>query len=155
MQEAIPHKSWLPILPLNQSTPNLNKTFSPSSSNPNNNTFSRGANFEELVSENAVIVFSRKGCCMSHVVKRLLQGLGVNPPVYEVDEQDEEKVIKKLGELMINDTDEAKAAVVVERMVFPAVFIGGKFFGGLDRIMATHITGELTPVLKQAGALWL
>jgi glutaredoxin-related protein len=35
------------------------------------------------------------------------------------------------------------------------VFIGGNLFGGLDRIMATHISGELVPILKQARALWL
>jgi hypothetical protein len=28
-------------------------------------------------------------------------------------------------------------------------------FGGLERVMATHITGELVPILKDAGALWL
>jgi hypothetical protein len=36
---------------------------------------------------------------------------------------------------------------------FPAVFIGGRLVGGLDRLMAMHIAGELVPVLKQAGAL--
>ncbi|KAF7801740.1 glutaredoxin-C9-like [Senna tora] len=43
----------------------------------------------KMVSENAVIVIGRRGCCMSHLVKRLLLGLGVNPAVYEVDEKDE------------------------------------------------------------------
>jgi glutaredoxin 3 len=38
---------------------------------------------------------------------------------------------------------------------FPVVFVGGKLFGGLERVMATHITGELVPILKDAGALWL
>jgi len=49
-------------------------------------------------------------------VKRLLQGLGVNPAVHEV---------------------------------------AGKLLGGLDRLMAVHISGELVPILKKAGALWL
>ncbi|KAJ0052809.1 hypothetical protein Pint_02342 [Pistacia integerrima] len=93
----------------------------------------------KMVSENAVIVFARRGCCMSHVVKRLLLGLGVNPAVYEVDEEDE-----------IN-----KGNGIDQKVQFPAVFIGGKLFGGLDRIMATHISGELIPVLKEAKALWL
>ncbi|KAL3821444.1 hypothetical protein ACJIZ3_007349 [Penstemon smallii] len=90
-----------------------------------------------MVEENAVIVFARKGCCLSHVVKCLLRGLGVNPTVYEVEEKDLNGVVLELEEK------------------FPAVFIGGQWFGGLDRIMAAHITGELTPLLKQAGALWL
>ncbi|KAH6836414.1 Thioredoxin superfamily protein [Perilla frutescens var. hirtella] len=97
----------------------------------------------KMVEENAVIVFSRKGCCMSHVVKRLLQGLGANPAVYEVEESFEDDVVR--------DCAGGKDAGVQ----LPMVFIGGRCFGGLDRIMATHITGELTPLLKQAGALWL
>lgn len=100
-----------------------------------------------LVSENAVIVFGRRGCCMSHVVKRLLLGLGVNPAVYEVDEKDDVRVVEEL-ELIGNGKDRVKVQ-------FPAVFIGGSLFGGLDRLMATHISGELVPILKQAGALWL
>lgn len=40
-------------------------------------------------------------------------------------------------------------------VALPVVFIGGELFGGLDRIMATHISGELCPILKKVGALWL
>ncbi|CAL5212804.1 unnamed protein product [Lathyrus oleraceus] len=98
-----------------------------------------------MVSENAVIVFARRGCCMSHVVKRLLLGLGVNPAVHEVEEKDEVEAVKEL-ESIANDDGKVQ---------FPVVFIGGKLFGGLDRIMATHISGNLVPILKQAGALWL
>jgi hypothetical protein len=32
------------------------------------------------------VVFSASGCCMCHVVKRLLLGLGVGPTVYELDQ---------------------------------------------------------------------
>ncbi|CAN1283876.1 GRXC9 [Linum perenne] len=71
---------------------------------------------------------------MCHVVKRLLNGLGVNPTVYDVDEPDEGHVAD---------------------VQFPVVFVGGKVFGGLERVMATHISGELVPILKDAGALWL
>lgn len=98
----------------------------------------------KMVEENAVIVFARKGCCMSHVVKRLLQGLGANPAVYEVEEDD---VVRDL-----RAPDDCKDNAALQ---LPLVFIGGRCFGGLDRIMATHITGDLTPLLKQAGALWL
>lgn len=87
---------------------------------------------------------------MSHVVKRLLQGLGVNPVVFEIDETDETGVVGQL-EKVVGDDGELGG----RRLQFPAVFIGGELFGGLDRIMATHITGELIPVLKKAGALWL
>ncbi|KAK8642092.1 hypothetical protein V6N13_011454 [Hibiscus sabdariffa] len=97
----------------------------------------------KLVVENAVIVFGRRGCCMCHVVNRLLLGHGVNPAVCEVDEEKEEAVLNELS--IVNGGG----------IQFPAVFMGGKLFGGLDRVMSTHITGELVPILKEAGALWL
>ncbi|KAJ6885938.1 glutaredoxin-C9-like [Populus alba x Populus x berolinensis] len=105
---------------------------------------------QKLVLENSVIVFGKRGCCMCHVVKRLLLGLGVNPPVFEVEEQEEDDVIKELS--MINSDRGGEGA---DQVQFPAVFVGGKLFGGLERVMATHITGELVPILKDAGALWL
>ncbi|XP_058773922.1 glutaredoxin-C9-like [Vicia villosa] len=100
----------------------------------------------KMVSEKAVIVIGRHGCCMTHVVKRLLQSLGVNPGIHEVEEEKDEVRVAKELESMIEGKDNVQ---------FPMVFIGGKLFGGLDRVMATHISGELVPLLKQAGALWL
>ncbi|XBJ00940.1 hypothetical protein VPH35_020708 [Triticum aestivum] len=73
--------------------------------------------------EGLVLVVGRCGCYLSHVVKRLLQGLGVNPAVHE--------------------------AVVA----LLAAFVGGRNLGGLDRLMAVHISGELVPILKDAGTL--
>ncbi|XP_074284872.1 glutaredoxin-C9 [Silene latifolia] len=102
-------------------------------------------NMKRVVKENAVVVICRRGCCMSHVVTRLLLGLGVNPTVKEIDEEDEVLV---RGEL-------ERVGSTGGELSFPAVFIGGTWFGGLDRVMATHITGELNPILRQAGALWL
>ncbi|CAN6327284.1 unnamed protein product [Urochloa humidicola] len=92
------------------------------------------------VAESPVLVVGRRGCCLSHVVKRLLQGLGVNPAVHEV-------------------AGEAELAGIIEDgagdVALPAVFVGGRLLGGLDRLMAVHISGELVPILKEAGALWL
>lgn len=100
---------------------------------------------QRLTSENAVMVFSKTSCCMCHVVKRLLCGLGVNPTVCELDEQAAEgtEMEKLLGELL------------GQKSPVPAVFIGGSLVGGLDRLMSMHIAGDLVPKLKQAGALWL
>lgn len=103
-----------------------------------------------MVKENAVIVFGQRGCCMSHVVRRLLLGLGVNPAVYEVDEHEERSIIDELEKMGWPSSSSDGFG-----LNFPTVVIGGRLFGGLDRVMATHITGELTPILKQAGALWL
>ncbi|CAN0915199.1 GRXC9 [Linum grandiflorum] len=138
MQEAIPYKSWLPQYTTNNNNKQpflTNGELLPATAAP-----------AEVVSENAIVVFAMKGCCMTHVVKRLLLSLGVNPPVFEVDEGDEGRVLKDLEAVVGGD------AAVVE---LPAVFIGGELFGGLDKVMSSHIAGELVPVLKQAGALWL
>ncbi|KAL1825516.1 hypothetical protein ACET3Z_012294 [Daucus carota] len=34
-------------------------------------------------------------------------------------------------------------------------FCGCKLVGAMDRVMASHISGNLVPLLKQAGASWL
>lgn len=81
---------------------------------------------------------------MCLVVKRLLHGLGVNPAVLEIDEEREEEVMSELEKISGRETIE-----------LPAVYIGGRLFGGLDRVMGTHISGELVPILKEVGALWL
>ncbi|XVF44336.1 hypothetical protein PTKIN_Ptkin02bG0112400 [Pterospermum kingtungense] len=140
MQQALPYKSW----PL----PSVNTTSyrAPSSVGQNNLVISK--DMLNIVSENAVIVFARKGCCMSHVVRRLLLALGVNPAVYEIGEEEEVGVLNELGMICKGDAKD-------KLLQLPAVFIGGRLFGGLDRVMATHISGELVPLLKDAGALWL
>ncbi|KAI3826497.1 hypothetical protein L1987_00545 [Smallanthus sonchifolius] len=136
MQQAIPYKAW--TLPINHHAGDLKPVARFAGS-------AKGA-VRDAVSENAVIVLARHGCCMSHVVKRLLNGHGVNPSVFEFEEEEENDVVKELA--MIGAGNE-------RQMQFPAVYIGGRMFGGLDEVMATHISGELIPVLKQAGALWL
>ncbi|CAL4948257.1 unnamed protein product [Urochloa decumbens] len=103
------------------------------------------AEVERAVAESPVLVVGRRGCCLSHVVKRLLQGLGVNPAVHEVADE-----AALAGVVPAGAGAEAAAAAAL-----PAVFVGGKLLGGLDRLMAVHISGELVPILKKAGALWL
>uniref|UniRef100_A0A0E0JG78 Uncharacterized protein n=1 Tax=Oryza punctata TaxID=4537 RepID=A0A0E0JG78_ORYPU len=83
------------------------------------------------VEEKPVVVVGRRGCCMAHVARRLLLGQGANPAVLEVGD----------------DADPGEEAY--------ALWGGGRLVGGLDRLMAMHMAGELVPVLKQAGALWL
>ncbi|KAK4286117.1 hypothetical protein QN277_002723 [Acacia crassicarpa] len=130
MQEAIPYRTFHHSF----------TTHTPSPVSP--------ASVAKIVAENNVIVVGRRGCCMSHVVKRLLLGLGVNPAAYDVDDKDEAGVVTEL-QALTQGNDQG------DKVQFPAVFIGGKLFGGLDRLMATHISGDLIPILKQAGALWL
>ncbi|KAF4351992.1 hypothetical protein CsatB_020537 [Cannabis sativa] len=160
MQQAIPYKSWPP---LHQTTPlsRLPAVVMESTSNVNSNskgvlTFRRSVvdvnALNGLVTDNAVMVFVRRGCCMGHVVKHLLLGHGVNPAVYEVDEAEEVGLVKELETIAAAAGDSGE---ILPSAQFPAVFIGGKLFGGLDRVMAAHISGELVPLLKEAGALWL
>ncbi|CAN4082260.1 unnamed protein product [Withania somnifera] len=97
---------------------------------------------ERMASRNAVVIFSNNTCCMCHAIKRLLCGMGVNPTVYEVDDDNptwQQALINLLG----NSSS------------LPVVFIGGKLLGSMDSIMTAHINGTLVPLLKEAGALWL
>ncbi|CAN6460387.1 unnamed protein product [Victoria cruziana] len=98
-----------------------------------------------LVSQNAVIIFGSSGCCMCHVARQLLCGLGVNPTLYELDEEEDGG----------STTEDALVRIAGRDPAVPAVFIGGKFVGGVERLMSIHIKGNLVPMLKDAGALWL
>ncbi|XP_074575899.1 glutaredoxin-C9-like [Curcuma longa] len=124
-----------------------------------------GSSFERvarMASGNAVVVFSVSSCCMCHVVKRLLLGLGVGPTVYELDHLDKagsreiqavlEHLLAATGGGGCSSTSTVPSATAV---AVPAVFVGGKLLGGVEKVMSCHINGSLVPLLKQAGALWL
>ena len=112
------------------------------------------------VEEKPVVVVGRRGCCMVHVARRLLLGQGANPAVLEVGDDADPAALVVALRSKDNIVDAYGAGPVAtmasaRQAAFPAVFIGGRLVGGLDRLMAMHIAGELVPVLKQAGALWL
>ncbi|KZV58270.1 F-box protein-like [Dorcoceras hygrometricum] len=100
-----------------------------------------------LVSGNAVVVFTVNGCFMCHVVKQLLFGLGVGPAVVELDRDSTGRDIQALLRSLAGGSARLQP--------IPAVFVGGKFLGGIESVMACHINGTLVPLLKEAGALWL
>ncbi|KAF9605221.1 hypothetical protein IFM89_014334 [Coptis chinensis] len=102
------------------------------------------AMIQRVASESAVVVFSISSCCMCHAIKKLFCGMGVNPYVYELDQNPRGKEIEKTLMLLLGTSP-----------VVPVVFIGGKLVGSMDRVMASHINGTLVPLLKEAGALWL
>ncbi|XP_030972687.1 glutaredoxin-C9-like [Quercus robur] len=99
----------------------------------------------KLATCNAVVVFSMSGCCMCTVAKRLLFGLGVGPTIIELDEHPAGHDIQAVLYDLCPDGQQS----------IPAIFIGGKFLGGIETLMACHINGSLVPLLKGAGALWL
>lgn len=81
-------------------------------------------------------------CCMCHVIKHFFYSLGVNPTMYEMDEEhhdkDKEKVLQRL---------------VGGDQAIPTVFISEKFLGGMDRVMASHMNDTLILLLKEARSL--
>ncbi|XP_008782514.2 monothiol glutaredoxin-S2-like [Phoenix dactylifera] len=89
---------------------------------------------ERLIGENPVVIFSRRGCCMCHVMKRLLATVGVHPTVIELDEAEE------------------AAAAASAAVGLPALFIGGSPVGGLEGLMRLHLSGLLVPRLQEVGA---
>ncbi|CAA2988161.1 glutaredoxin-C9-like [Olea europaea var. sylvestris] len=142
MQKALQYRDW------------LSTTTGGGATNPPPGNIRTGDDDEaivkKLVTENAVVVFARRGCCMCHVVKLLLHGHGVNPTLFDVDEQNEAAVMNELSKIIT--AEEGSSATGAN---FPAVVVGGKLLGGLEEIMGAHISGELVPRLREAGALWL
>ncbi|KAF8673036.1 hypothetical protein HU200_049109 [Digitaria exilis] len=84
---------------------------------------------------------------MCDVVTSLLGSLGVNAAVHQLDRDPrgremERELARRLGGGGAGPT-------------VPAVFVGGNLVGGTNRVMALHLAGELVPLLRRAGALWL
>ncbi|XP_020597614.1 glutaredoxin-C1-like [Phalaenopsis equestris] len=98
----------------------------------------------KLVSQKAVVIFSTTSCCMCHTVKSLICELGVNPAIYELDEEPSGKEMEK-----------ALSRLLGRNPPMPAVFIGEKLIGSTDKVMSLHLSGKLVPLLRDAGALWL
>ncbi|GMI92596.1 hypothetical protein like AT4G33040 [Hibiscus trionum] len=97
-----------------------------------------------LISENPVIIFSRSSCCMCHVMKKLLATIGVHPTVIELDDH----------EIASLPTPPAHGGLSTWNPA-PAVFIGGTCVGGLESLVALHLSGHLVPKLVEVGALWV
>ncbi|KAK4364127.1 hypothetical protein RND71_015485 [Anisodus tanguticus] len=166
MQRTLPYRNWLSSTITTTTTDGSSSAISSgdfmifeSQSGESNETNSVGnmrqnknsvnaTRVAKSISENAIIVVATRGCCMCHVVKNLLLGLGVNPTIFEVNKEDENDVMEELSRI-IGGSGGGRTTEL------PAVFVGGNLFGGLERVMSTHISGELVPILKQAGALWL
>jgi glutaredoxin 3 len=98
-----------------------------------------------LASERAVVVFTLSYDCLCHTVERLFSDqLGVNVLVHELDQDPKGKEMER-----------ALLNVLGRGPSVPVVFIGGKLIGGTNKVMSLHLGGELVPMLKNAGALWL
>ncbi|MQM20185.1 hypothetical protein Taro_053201 [Colocasia esculenta] len=102
---------------------------------------------ERLITENPVIIFSRSSCCMCHVMRRLLAAVGAHPLVIELDDAEMDRAVESLA---LSGPAGGTAAAVT-----PAVFIGGALVGGLESLMALHLSGHLVPRLREVGALYV
>ncbi|XP_024981478.1 monothiol glutaredoxin-S2-like [Cynara cardunculus var. scolymus] len=96
-----------------------------------------------LVTDKAVVIFSKNSCCICHSIRTLICSFGANPTVYELDErpdgQEIERELKALG----------------RKPCVPAVFIGQELVGGANEIMSLHLQGKLVPMLIKERAIWL
>lgn len=81
---------------------------------------------------------------MCYTVKRLFADLGVNVSVHELDQYPNGKEIERA---LINLLPKSSSV--------PAVFIGGKFIGHIDKVMSLHLSGDLMILLRNAGVIWL
>ncbi|XP_039117603.1 monothiol glutaredoxin-S3-like [Dioscorea cayenensis subsp. rotundata] len=98
-----------------------------------------------------VVIVGKRGCYMSYVAQRLLEGLKAYPTMYEVSERfiSRMTLMCNVRRFLIGDDKTLVASL------FPVVFTGGKFVGGLDWLIAIHVFGKLIPMLKEAGTIWL
>ncbi|PHU26232.1 hypothetical protein BC332_04564 [Capsicum chinense] len=85
-----------------------------------------------------------------HSLKSLLVSLGVNPIVFKMKEEKKTSVLMKLSKM-----NEGFSSSTGGPWDLQAVYIGGKYLRGFDKVMESHVKGELVPLLKKAGALWL
>lgn len=95
---------------------------------------------QRLIFESPVIIFTKSSCCMCHVMKRLLCAVGVHPTVIELEEH-ETGSLAGAGAGTGTGTGE----------VLPLVFVGGTRVGGLESLVALHLSGQLVPNLVEAG----
>ncbi|KAG8471896.1 hypothetical protein CXB51_036136 [Gossypium anomalum] len=106
------------------------------------------ARIRRLISEHPVIIFSRSSCCMCHVMKKLLVTIGVHPTVIQLDDHE-------IASLPPPPPPPATGhGGISSRNPVPAVFIGGSCVGGLESLVALHLSGHLIPKLVEVGALW-
>lgn len=95
---------------------------------------------QKMASEHPVIIFSKTTCSYSAMAKNLLNEIGVD---YEVEEIDRRSDTDKLQDIFLK---------ITSARTVPRVFIGGKCVGGGSETWSLHNQNRLIPLLKDAGA---
>jgi glutaredoxin 3 len=95
---------------------------------------------QKLISENAVVMFSKPSCPYCKMAKEVLDNLGVD---YVLEEIDHRPDCSKLQEIF---------QMITGARTVPRVFIGGKCIGGGSEAYSLHNQGKLEPLCKAAGA---
>lgn len=93
---------------------------------------------QKLASENGILILSKSTCCLCYAVQILFKELRVNPRIFEIDHDPQAKEIEK-----------ALARMQGSAAPLPAVFVGGKLLGSTNEVMSLHLSGSLTPLLRQ------
>ncbi|WOL09079.1 glutaredoxin-C7-like [Canna indica] len=85
---------------------------------------------ERVIQESPVVVVSRRGCYMGYVMRRLLAAISAHPTV-----------------IMLEEGEAAPMATTL-----PALFVSGADIGGIEGLIALHLSGRLLTLLQEAGA---
>jgi len=95
---------------------------------------------QQMIDDNAVIVFSKSYCPFCRNTKEILDGFGAKYAHYELNQED--------------DGDEIQAALlqISGQRTVPNVFVGKEHIGGNSDLVARK-DGDLRDLLRAAGAL--
>ncbi|XP_039115830.1 monothiol glutaredoxin-S5-like [Dioscorea cayenensis subsp. rotundata] len=99
----------------------------------------------QIVEGSMVVIVGRRGCCMSYVARRLLEGLKAYLTMCEVSEEFVVKITLPHNIEKIFSGDE-------KTLVAP---MWGDIGWGFRLLIAIHVSGELISKLKTASAIWL
>jgi glutaredoxin 3 len=95
---------------------------------------------QKLITEHPVMVFSKPSCSYCKMAKEVLDGIGVE---YQVDEIEGRDNCDALQDAFLKMTG---------ARTVPRVFVGGKCVGGGSETYSLHNQGKLLPLIKEAGA---
>ncbi|PHU04003.1 Glutaredoxin-C6 [Capsicum chinense] len=99
-----------------------------------------------LIGENPVVIFTRSPCCcMCHVMKRLLlSSVGVHPAVIQLED---DEIAALSASAAVDDGGETRGGGD------KAENGGGTRVGGLESLVALHLSGGLVPKLVEVGVV--